>query len=55
MNMSYSARVASEVNLEALPGGFMGPADGLSTYLAVILYRPWDTRLTDMRTLDDAR
>eukprot|EP00597_Dinobryon_sp_UTEXLB2267_P018996 CAMPEP_0201111828 /NCGR_PEP_ID=MMETSP0812-20130820/76548_1 /ASSEMBLY_ACC=CAM_ASM_000668 /TAXON_ID=98059 /ORGANISM="Dinobryon sp., Strain UTEXLB2267" /LENGTH=478 /DNA_ID=CAMNT_0047374993 /DNA_START=108 /DNA_END=1540 /DNA_ORIENTATION=- len=55
LNMSYSARVASEVNLEALPGGWMGPTDGLSTYLAVILFRPWDTRLTDMRTSDDAR
>ena len=49
-NMSYSARVRSDVNLEALPG-----PEG--TFLGVVLYRPWDRRLSNvtMRSAEDAR
>lgn len=49
-NVSYSARVRSDVNLEALPG-----PEG--TFLGVVLYRPWDRRLSNetMRSAEDAR
>lgn len=47
-NVSYSARVRSDVNLEALPGPN-------NTYLAVILFRPEDRRVTDLSSAAEAR
>eukprot|EP01041_Mallomonas_annulata_P003810 gene3810-7580_t len=47
-DVNYSARTKSDVNLDALPTT-EGP------YVGVVLFRPWDTRLTDMKTASDAR
>lgn len=45
---SYSARTKSDINLEALP--CFGPAQ-----LGVVLFRPWDTRITSLKTGADAK
>ena len=49
-NMSYSARVQSDVNLEALPG-----PPGLGVFLGVVLFRPTDRRVTSLASAEDAR
>jgi 2-polyprenyl-6-methoxyphenol hydroxylase-like FAD-dependent oxidoreductase len=47
-DLNYSARTKSDINIDALPTK-EGP------YFGVVLYRPWDTRLKDIKTAADAR
>jgi len=47
-DVNYSVRTKSDINLDALP-----LKDG--PYLGVILYRPWDERITGLKTGKEAR
>lgn len=46
--LNFSARTKSDINLDALPT-LNGPM------LAVVLYRPWDTRVTGLKGKEDAK
>lgn len=46
--LNYSARTKSDINIDALPCK-NGPM------LGVVLYRPWDKRITELKSKDDAR
>lgn len=47
-DLNYSARTNSDINIDALPTK-NGP------YLGVCLYRPWDERMKNMKTAEDAK
>lgn len=47
-DLNYSARTKSDINIDALPTK-NGP------YLGVVLYRPWDERMSKMKTAADAK
>ena len=47
-DLNYSARTSSDINIDALPTK-NGP------YIGVVLYRPWDTRLSNIKSAAEAR
>lgn len=47
LDVNYSARTKSDINIDALP-----TKEGI--YLGVVLYRPWDTRIRNIKTGADA-
>jgi kynurenine 3-monooxygenase len=47
-DLNYSARTGSDINIDALPTR-NGP------YIGVVLYRPWDTRISQLKDAVDAR
>lgn len=47
-DLNYSSRTKSDINLDALP-----TKEGL--YLGVVLYRPWDKRVTSLNSTSEAR